>query len=108
MKYHVQISPQALEEVEEAYLWIRDKAPMTAARWYDRLMQAIDSLGDNPESYPLAPDAEAFDVPLRQMLFGKRSGIYRILFTVHGNVVRVHHIRHGAQKFLEPPKKPSD
>jgi plasmid stabilization system protein ParE len=101
----VQISPQALAEAEEAYLWIRDKAPMTAARWYDRLMRAIGSLENNPETYPLAPEADAFAVELRQMLFGKRSGIYRILFTIHGNVVRVHHVRHGAQKFLEPPEK---
>jgi len=105
MKYQVQISPQALDEAEEGYLWIREKAPLAAARWYSRLMQAIDSLERNPESYPLAPEAEAFAVELRQMLFGKRSGIYRILFTIHGNVVRVHHVRHGAQQFLEPPEK---
>src|SRR5262249_51284591 len=56
-------------------LWIHERAPMTAARWYSRLMQAINSLELNPESYPLAPEADAFAVELRQMLFGKRSGI---------------------------------
>jgi hypothetical protein len=71
-------------------------------------MEAIDSLKENPERCPLAPEADAFEVAIRQLLYGKRAGIYRILFTVHGSVVRVHHIRHGAQKFLEPPEEKWD
>jgi len=108
MKYHVQISPQALDEAEEGYLWIRENAPLAAARWYGRLMQAIDSLERNPEVI-------RWLLKLRRLLWnsgkcfsGKDRGSIESLFTIHGNVVRVHHIRHGAQKFLEPPEKKID
>jgi hypothetical protein len=36
------------------------------------------------------------------LLFGKRRGVYRILFTMAGNTVNVLHIRHGARAPLKP------
>jgi len=73
-----------------------------AGKWLAGLLQAIASLESDPNSFPLAPESGTFHKPIRQLLYGKRRGIYRILFEIEGEVVKVLHIRHGARRFLEP------
>lgn len=34
------------------------------------------------------------------MLYGRRRQVYRILFTIEGNTVLIHHVRHTAQDRL--------
>ena len=102
MKYLVRYSATAETEAEEAYLWIHQQSPFYAAKWLAGLLEAIASLDSNPESYPLAHEADTFHKPIRQLLYGKRRGIYRILFEIEGDVVKVLHIRQGARTFLEP------
>jgi plasmid stabilization system protein ParE len=101
MKHRVEISPQALADVEAAVEYIRARAPESVARWYDRLMERVESLAVRPNRCPLASEAEKLGIPLRQLLFGKRRGVYRILFTVEGRIVRIHSIRHAARRFLD-------
>ncbi len=101
MTYCVIIEPPAEAELEEAYQWIARDAPQAAARWYNGLVEAIDSLKSLPERCPLAPENDAFDEDIRQLLYGKRRYKYRILFTIVGQRVHVLHIRHGARQYLE-------
>jgi hypothetical protein len=35
---------------------------------------------------------------VRQLLYGRKPHVYRVLFTIEGDVVRVLHIRHGRRK----------
>lgn len=42
-------------------------------------------------------ESQEFDEDIRQMLYGKRPHIYRVLFVVRGDVVYVLHVRHGAR-----------
>jgi len=100
MRFDVQLSPQALADVEAAYLWLRERSGIGAARWYNRLMDAIESLADLPERYGLAPEAERVGAELRQMPVGKRAGTYRVLYTCTGKRVRVHRVRHAAEQGL--------
>src|SRR5947209_4549829 len=100
MIYEIEIAPPALVEAEEAYLWIHARSPTNADRWHRRLRATIETLKANPERFALAPEADAFAVPIRQLLFGKRGGVYRILFTVTESTVPILHIRHGARRFL--------
>jgi len=102
MAYQVEISPLALAEIDEAYLWLYEQSPAAAARWFRGLRKAIDSLETNPERCSLAPESDAFAGELRQLLYGRRRGVYRILFTVAGDTVRVHRVRHGSRRFLKP------
>jgi len=95
MKYLVRYTATAKAEVEDACSWIHQQSPFYAAKWHAGLLEAIASLESNPESYPLAPEAETFHKPIRQLLYGKRRGIYRILFEIRGGVVEVLHIRHA-------------
>jgi plasmid stabilization system protein ParE len=102
MNYRVVIQPAAQVEIEAAYAWVRERAPMRAARWYRGLREAIDSLQTFPEGCGLAPEAAAFDLEIRQLLYGKRRGVYRIFFTIVGNIDSILYFRHGARRFLEP------
>jgi len=54
MKFSVVVQPSAQAKMEMAYEWIAGRAPRTAVRWYDGLLKAIGSLGDNPERCSLA------------------------------------------------------
>jgi hypothetical protein len=60
------------------------------------LLDKIYTLENLPTRCPIAPENDAFDVEVRQLLFGK----YRILFWIDGRIVRVLHIRHGARRRL--------
>jgi hypothetical protein len=65
-------------------------------------LAAVQSLEEQPERCGLAPEAEDLGLALRQLLFGKRQGLWRILFTVEGNTVNVLHLRHAAREPLRP------
>ncbi len=98
MKYQVEVTEQASTEAEEAYLWIADIAPDTAARWFEGLVSKVNSLSTMPERCALAPESAAFHQKIRQLLYGR----YRILFTIEKDTVYVIHIRHSAQAHLKP------
>jgi plasmid stabilization system protein ParE len=102
MTYEVIVQYSAQAEIEAAYEWNARRAPLTAARWYNRLLDAIKSLADNPERCPLAPEHECFPEEIRNLLYGKRRNVYRILFTIRGDTVHVLHFRRGARKALKP------
>lgn len=104
MVYKVLLTPRAARDADEAAAYIKGFAPEAAARWFAGLKAAVLSLSEFPERCALAPEAELFGMELRQLLYGKRSGIYRILFRVETEpepVVRIIAIRHGARLPLE-------
>ncbi len=102
MNYRVVLSEPAQDEAEDAYFWICKHSPARAEKWLNGLLEAIKSLDFQLERYPFAPEAESFHKPIRQMLYGKRGGVYRVLFEIRGEVVQVVHIRHAARKYLKP------
>ena len=57
----------------------------------------IDTLRANPGRYLVDPDSDAYGQEVRVLLFGKRRGVYRILFTIQGDVVQVLTGRHAAR-----------
>jgi len=102
MKYKLIIQPPALEDLEEAYDWIRQRAPEGAARWFNGFVDALETLRSFPERCGVAPEDQYFEQEIRQLLYGRRGGVYRALFTIEGDKVHVLHVRHGARKPLEP------
>ena len=100
MTYQVEMSAMASREVRQTYRWKAEKDRRAAGRWQAALLAAIHSLEDQPERFSLAPEAEWCHRPIRQMLFGKRSGVYRVLYHVRGDVVFIARVRHSAQDFL--------
>ena len=98
--YRVIIQPNAEAELEAAYLYRQARAPQAAARWFAGLVEAINSLERFPARCPLAPENGHFPEEIRQLLYGARRDVFRILFTIQGDTVHVLHVRHGAQQYL--------
>ena len=100
MIYRVIIQPNAEAELDAAYTYRHARAPQAAARWLAGLVEAINSLEQFPARCPLAPENGHFAEEIRQLLYGTRRDVFRILFTIQGDTVHVLHIRHGAQQYL--------
>jgi len=102
MVYPIEITLAAKTDVDETYQWLRRRSARRAAKWMAGLQQAIQSLENNPERCGLAPESDVFEEEIRQLLYGKRPNVYRILFVIRNSVVTVLHVRHAARPFLEP------
>jgi plasmid stabilization system protein ParE len=96
MKYRVCIETRAIRDIDEACGWIAAQSPDAAERWFNAIEAEILSLAHFPERCPRAREAELFPYDLRQLVFGRQHGRYRIIFTVRAQTVHVLHVRHGA------------
>jgi plasmid stabilization system protein ParE len=102
MAHSVYITARAMAEIDEALDWIENQSEAAALRWHERLIDAIHSLEHHPERCELAPESDWFGAEIRQLLYGRRRGVYRILFEIRGNKVVILRVRHSAQALLEP------
>lgn len=51
----------------------------------------------------LAPENASVPFEMRQLLYGRKPHLYRIIFTIKGETVYVLSIRHGRRKHLDEP-----
>ena len=104
MNYRVVILAAAEREMEEAFLWIAQATPVRAGAWLRRLRAAIDTLRTHPRRCPLAPENAFFAEEVRQLLYGRRRRVYRVLFEVRDDeqTVIILHVLHGARDYLRP------
>jgi len=102
MSYHVVITENAKANLCSYYLHAAEHAPVTAARWLSRFEAALGTLARNPERCGLAPENDAVDEEIRQFLFGRRSSVFRALFTIAEGEVRVLHIRRAVMDTASP------
>ncbi len=108
MKYRVVVQPRAASEIEEAYLWLSERAPDSAIKWFNSLFSTIETLETFPERCPHAPENDFFQPEIRQLVHGQRIGRYRILFTIEADTVFILHVRHGARQRLPDPGAEED
>ena len=102
MAFSVHLTARALREIDEALEWLTERSRAAAARWHEQLLEAVRSLENHPQACGLAPESEWYPGEIRQLLHGKRRGVYRILFEVRGDTVYILRLRHSAQALLEP------
>jgi plasmid stabilization system protein ParE len=96
--YRVVFTARARADTIQQFLYLADRSPDVAARWYTGLDKAIAKLSTLPERHPIAQDESAqLGVTLRQMLYGRRPGVFRILFSIEGDTVTLHYVRHSAR-----------
>ena len=105
MAYRINLTGPAEADAHEAFERIREVAPASADKWLRRLFAAIATLADMPERCPFIPEADELGHPARQLLFGKRTGQYRIIFDIQeeseeGPRVRVLRVWHGSRDAL--------
>jgi plasmid stabilization system protein ParE len=100
--YRVVFTVSARADAVHQFRYLAERSPTAAARWYTGLEKAIAKLSTMPERHPVADDeTEQLGITLRQMLYGRRSGIFRILFSIADDTVTVHYVRHSAQGPIE-------
>ena len=99
MSYRIVVTLTARTDAVETFRrMIAEQSPDAAARWYAGFQKAIAKLSRNPERHPVAEEeSELAGITLRQMLYGRRRGIYRILFSIQEETVTVHSVRHSAR-----------
>lgn len=105
MAYKVKLTALAEADAYAAFERIRAASPRHAERWLTGLFQAMLSLDEMPTRCPLIPEAEEIGRDIRQLPYGKRSGIQRIIFDIQeqseeGPRVRILRIRHGSRDRL--------
>jgi plasmid stabilization system protein ParE len=106
MPYQIDVTDTAYAEIARAYAWLAEHSATAARRWQESVFRVIDTLAVDPVRYPLAPEEEWYGGNLRQLLFGKRRGVYRLLFRIRGQTVQVLRVRHHAQDLLRPGDLP--
>lgn len=101
MAHTIRVHPRAYSDIRNAAtITQRLVSAASAAKLHDGIWAKIRSLGNHPEKWPLADEAEDLGMELREVLFGRRRQVYRILFTIEGQTVHIHRVRHGSQDRL--------
>ena len=103
MKLRVKTLPRADADVRTITSYIYERSRQGAAAWVNALDQAKTRLEDTAESCSHADENEHFDIDVKQMLFKTRRGlVYRVLFTIVDNEVRILRIRGNGQAPVDP------
>ena len=98
MTYRIVFTARARADAIEAFRYMADRSPDAAERWYTGLEKAIAKLSTLPERHPVAQDeSELLGLTIRQMIYGKKPGTYRLLFSIEQDEVVIHYIRHSAR-----------
>ncbi len=101
MSFRVTAHRRAEEDVAQVATWLASQSLEGAARWLDAYDNMIDQLRDSPLSFGLAPENEMVDSEIRQALFKTRRGrVYRAVFSIEGDEVRVLRIRSPGQGLI--------
>ena len=82
MDYRVEVTEIAAAEIDIAYQWIEERSPDAAGRGYDGLMAALNSLRQNPRRCARVLTTDFREAEVRQLIYGRRRGRYRVLFTI--------------------------
>ncbi len=111
MTYQVEISPTAIADIEQIFLWMREVSQDQAHRWVRGCYEIMLTLEKFPKRCSMSPESEYMGIEVRQLLYKKQ---FRILFTVtesleeDGGIVRIHRVRHGLQQRLRHPEQLSE
>jgi plasmid stabilization system protein ParE len=99
MAFRVEITENAEGDAHCILEWlISEHAGEAGLRWFQGLEKAIASLSAFPGRCGLAPENQAFPFELRQLLYGRRPHVYRVIFKVESETVYILHIWHGRRK----------
>lgn len=102
MTYRVIVTENAKRNLRSAYRWAYRNAPETSSRWFNRFNSALRTLSQYPKRRALAAENDLVDEEIREFVFGKGHHVWRALFTIAGDEVRILHIRRAAMDFATP------
>lgn len=99
-EYRVVLQNLALKDLDEAYEYAAQYSPGTAIAWLNRFQKALETLATNPQRCPEAPENRKTKREIREFLFGKRPNVFRAIYTIDDNMVRILRIRRASRRFL--------
>jgi plasmid stabilization system protein ParE len=103
VKYRVRLTAKAEADVESVLRWFHEHpATVAGARWFCRLVAKIDTLETQPQRCAVTAESEDLGLEIRELLFGKRHGVYRILFRIEERTVHILRVWHGARDRVSP------
>jgi plasmid stabilization system protein ParE len=103
-KFSIEITSQALEDLEEISVWMkRNISHAAAAKWFRDIFKAILALDVSPQHCPVAAEGLEYGLEIRQRSRGKRRAVHRIVFCIvpldkNQAIVRVLRVVHSARK----------
>jgi toxin ParE1/3/4 len=98
VRYLVSLTDRALRDLESIYEFTAADASDKAFSRFHALAEATYSLERSPERGAVVPESKK----LRELFFGLKPSIYRIIYVVdkRNHAVNVLHIRHAARADL--------
>jgi len=88
MTFRVKVTAEAERDAESILEWLRSQhAGDSGLRWFGALESAIASLAEFPKRCPLAPENRVLRFEVRDLLYGHKPHMYRILFTIDRTMV---------------------
>ena len=100
MAYRVELTVRARRDLDYLYEWVHADESIAAARWYNGLEKAVYRLEQLPRRCPIAPERRKTGRPLRNLLYGRKPHVYRVIYEIDETqkVIHVLTIRHGAME----------
>ncbi len=95
MAYVVKILPRAEKDLARIYRYINAAISDAAYAWYVGLVEQLFTLYVSPLRNPVTLE----DPKYRQLLYGQKSDVYRVIYRVidRTKLVEILMIRHGAR-----------
>jgi len=84
-RHSIVILPNAEQEIEDAYLYIKKDSPINALTWYQEIYQKIQLLSSLPLRCPLVPENDFFEEEIHHLIVQN----YRILCIVTEDTVYI-------------------
>ena len=79
----------AMSDLEFAYTYVWKTGGTQASAWYKRFIEHLQSLRLKPERCPISRESSRVFFETRELLFGRRQYVFRVLFTIDGESVRI-------------------
>jgi plasmid stabilization system protein ParE len=93
----VRFEPEAQDEFDAAVDWYAARNEFVALRFIDAVQEAVETVQENPEAWPNAPQV-APDLGVRRHLLRKFP--YALVYMLIGDEVRVLALAHGRRRPL--------
>jgi plasmid stabilization system protein ParE len=102
MTFRVELTAEAEGDADAILRWLfEQQAGRTGLNWFLALEDAIASLKTLPARCPLAVESLRYPYEVRELQYGRRPHIYRVLFTIQEEVVKIISIRHARRQRLQ-------
>ena len=103
MKYRIRMLRRAHADFASTVAYLYERSPQGAAVWINAFEKAKNRLAEYADSCSEADENYRFDIDVKQLLFKTRRGrVYRLIFTIAENEVRILRVRGPGQAGIEP------